>query len=110
MKFHRDTAIGSDEQGDAAFLQLLEFLAYRQAASRRELKITELAGMPNRTLDIFDDVFRDIELPCRIVELLGILDQFLIIEEPLDCWAPKQRSNTHFCGALSDHRTDVGRV
>src|ERR1700730_8069927 len=102
MKFHRDTAIGSDEQGDAAFLQLLEFFAHRQAASRRELKITELAGMPNRTLDVFDDVFRNVELPCRIVELLGILNQFLIIQEALDRWAPKQRPNIHLCGALGD--------
>jgi hypothetical protein len=49
-------------------------------------------------------------LPRRIVELLGIVANVFVIQKPLNCRRPEQRSKTHLCGPLANHRNNIGRV
>ena len=107
MKFHRDSAVGSDQQDDAGFLELVKLFCDCRGAERGDLIIAKLTGVADGGFDVLDDIVRHVELPGRIVERLGIFDQRFVVQETLDRRTPEERAEVHLGGPLCDRLQDV---
>ena len=70
----------------------LNFRASVGRATRRHLEVREPIGVRERAPDVRDDRIRQAHLPRGIVELLRVVADVLVVEQPLDRRRPEERT------------------
>ncbi|MBI3684468.1 MAG: hypothetical protein HY235_29180 [Acidobacteria bacterium] len=110
MQLHRDAAVGADQESDAGFAELLELARQGGAAVRGDLKVSKAFRAADGSFDIGDDLRRQAFLPGWIIELLGVIANVFVVEEPFDGGSPEERARIGARGALADHVDDVRRI
>ncbi len=86
---------------------MLELARQRRTANRGQLEVRQAVGMLNGLPDVLDDLGCQAQLPRRIVELLGIVAERLVVEEPFDRRRPVERAPAHVRRPLDDRLDDV---